>query len=224
MLLDLGDTLIYFDQFQYQTHKEALLALLWARGYTQISYEELSSDIETAFRKSTKGEIHSTREFWEVILTHFGIRAPSSLVIEIEMFWNSQVLQQLKFYEKALSTLAYLHNHYQLALVSNCSVGMRGIIKSLGLNPFFNCITLSYEVGVRKPDPTIYLHALNCLELEADECIFIADQIHDLEGARAIGLKTVLIRQGENINLHSKEPTFKPDYEFMKISEIIRVL
>ena len=52
----------------------------------------------------------------------------------------------------------------------------------------------SYEVGYRKPDARIYLHALNVLGVAPGEAIFVGDGGSDEHtGARAVGMKTVLV-------------------------------
>jgi len=98
-----------------------------------------------------------------------------------------------KLYGEVPETLTILREKYKLALVSNCAVRIDKLIHSLGLAGFFGCIILSYQVGVRKPDKRIYLEALRCLGLEAKECVFIAHEISDLEGAKEIGVKTILV-------------------------------
>jgi putative hydrolase of the HAD superfamily len=52
----------------------------------------------------------------------------------------------------------------------------------------------SYQVGYRKPDPRIYLHALGALGVEPGEAIFVGDGGSDEHnGARAVGMQTVLV-------------------------------
>jgi FMN phosphatase YigB (HAD superfamily) len=97
-------------------------------------------------------------------------------------------------------------------------------INNLGLTKFFEHMSLSYEVGVRKPDKRIYLDALNALAAKGHECIFVADEISDLEGATPLKMKTLLVRQGSSTHSEAKDPNFKPDAECRRISEITRFL
>jgi putative hydrolase of the HAD superfamily len=83
----------------------------------------------------------------------------------------------------------------------------------LDLAHFFRCIILSYQVGAREPNKPMHLEALKCLGQEARECVFVADEISDLEGARAVGLRTILVRQGVNRFEGAEDPDFKPDFE-----------
>jgi HAD superfamily hydrolase (TIGR01509 family) len=84
------------------------------------------------------------------------------------------------------------------ALVSNCSHSTRGIVDRLGLNEAFDEVILSFEVGLRKPDPAIYREALGRLDVEPERAVFVDDQQDYCDGAAAIGIGTFLIdRSGD---------------------------
>jgi putative hydrolase of the HAD superfamily len=84
------------------------------------------------------------------------------------------------------------------ALVSNCSHSTRRIVDRLGLDEVFDEIILSFEVGLRKPDPAIYREALGRLDVEPDRAVFVDDQQEYCDGAAAIGIETYLIdRSGD---------------------------
>lgn len=58
-------------------------------------------------------------------------------------------------------------------------------------NGFFDGATglfLSYQIGVRKPHPDIYRHALDTLGVPGEECFFIDDLPENVETARAVGI------------------------------------
>ncbi|MBT8041627.1 MAG: HAD family phosphatase [Kiritimatiellales bacterium] len=55
---------------------------------------------------------------------------------------------------------------------------------------FFNGadgLFLSYQIGVRKPHPDIYRHALNELNASGEECFFIDDRSENVESALELG-------------------------------------
>jgi HAD superfamily hydrolase (TIGR01509 family) len=79
------------------------------------------------------------------------------------------------------------------ALVSNCSHSTRGIVDRLGLVDAFDEVVLSFEVGLRKPDPAIYREALGRLDVEAGRAVFVDDQQEYCDGAASIGIETYLI-------------------------------
>nr|WP_315987036.1 HAD family phosphatase [Actinomadura sp. HBU206391] len=52
----------------------------------------------------------------------------------------------------------------------------------------FDCVVISAEIGMRKPDEGIFRHALESLGLEPDECVFIDDIEHNVRAAETIGM------------------------------------
>ncbi len=79
------------------------------------------------------------------------------------------------------------------ALVSNCSNATRPIVEQLGLPALFDAVILSFEVGVRKPEPGIYQAALRRSDAEPPDAVFVDDQTSYCDGARALGIDTRLI-------------------------------
>lgn len=56
----------------------------------------------------------------------------------------------------------------------------------------FDDIVISGEVGMRKPEPEIFLLAARRLDLKPDECVFIDDLELNVDGARAVGMSGIL--------------------------------
>jgi HAD superfamily hydrolase (TIGR01509 family) len=67
---------------------------------------------------------------------------------------------------------------------------------------FFDVVkawTFSFEVGKRKPHPSIYIEALARLGADPKQTLFIDDRIENVNGARAIGMDSVLYRDTEEL-------------------------
>ena len=78
------------------------------------------------------------------------------------------------------------------ALISN-SWGPSGF-RDVELDEMFDAVLISGEVGMRKPDAEIFLHAAKLLELEPTECVFVDDLEQNAEGARAVGMEGIVHR------------------------------
>lgn len=65
------------------------------------------------------------------------------------------------------------------------------------LAPLFDALVVSGEVGLRKPQPEIYLLAAERLGLAPGECVFVDDLRTNTTGARAVGMAGVLHRGAE---------------------------
>jgi epoxide hydrolase-like predicted phosphatase len=77
-------------------------------------------------------------------------------------------------------------------LISN-SWGPSGFHDS-ELDEIFDAVLISGEVGMRKPDPEIFLHAAKLVGLEPSDCVFVDDLEQNAEGARAVGMEAIVHR------------------------------
>jgi putative hydrolase of the HAD superfamily len=82
----------------------------------------------------------------------------------------------------------------RLGLVSNFDGRLIRICEGLGIAGSFDAIVMSGRAGFAKPDPRIFGIALSALGVGATEAIHVGDnEREDLEGARAAGLRGILI-------------------------------
>jgi putative hydrolase of the HAD superfamily len=58
----------------------------------------------------------------------------------------------------------------------------------------FDTVVRSDEVGLRKPDPEIYLMTAEQLRVPPDACVFVDDLLQNVEGARAVGMHAFVHR------------------------------
>jgi HAD superfamily hydrolase (TIGR01509 family) len=223
VLVDFGNTLAYVDGEGNRRYEQAILSILKRHG-CKLRLDDVDSTLTTLYRKSSKGEMKNIEEFWTMFIKNLNVPKRETLIRHLEEVRKRLLIKAFKLYDGVFPTLLVLRKKYKLALVSNCALGTIDVIEALGLTKFFERVILSYEVGVRKPDRRIYLEALQAIRLDAHECAFVADEISDLEGARAVGLMTILVRQGSNTFCEAKDLGFKPDFQCSRISEITRFL
>ena len=90
-----------------------------------------------------------------------------------------------------LSTIENLRRQgLRLAVVSNCCAEDVVSWPQCSLASLFDCTVFSFEVGVAKPDPAIYLEAARRLNVEVSDIWFIGDgQDEELPGAQHAGLR-----------------------------------
>ena len=80
------------------------------------------------------------------------------------------------------------------ALVSDAGADDVESWESSPLRSRLDATVFSYQLGVRKPDPRIYAHALNAVGVRADEALFVGDGGSDEHrGARAVGIAPILV-------------------------------
>jgi HAD superfamily hydrolase (TIGR01509 family) len=86
---------------------------------------------------------------------------------------------------------------YLIGLVSNCTESTRKVLSALHLLDRVDAVVLSCEVGYVKPDPEIYLHAIDELGVAPAEAVFIDDRPGHCAGATAVGIQAIqILRNG----------------------------
>ena len=110
--------------------------------------------------------------------------------------------QAWRIYPEVPAVLASLRGRgIALAVVSNFDSRLPPLLDGLGLSAFFDAVVCSGEVGAAKPDGAIFAHALAILGVEASEALHVGDDPEaDYEGARAAGLKALLVDRGAAAN------------------------
>jgi len=63
----------------------------------------------------------------------------------------------------------------------------------------FDVLVGSFQLHMAKPDPAIYLHTLNELDVEPAEMLFLDDKIENIEAARALGIQAILFSTVERL-------------------------
>jgi putative hydrolase of the HAD superfamily len=86
---------------------------------------------------------------------------------------------------------------HRLVVVSNWDVSLHEALRATGLEPLLDGAISSAEAGAAKPDPRIFARALALAGGAADGALHAGDSLeHDVAGARAAGLRPVLVARG----------------------------
>jgi putative hydrolase of the HAD superfamily len=87
----------------------------------------------------------------------------------------------------------------RLVVVSNWDVSLHDRLAETGLASLVDGAIASAELGVAKPDPAVFAHALTMAGVPPSEAVHIGDSpAEDVEGARAAGIAPVLlVRDGD---------------------------
>ncbi|MEX0683056.1 MAG: HAD family hydrolase [Dehalococcoidia bacterium] len=101
-------------------------------------------------------------------------------------------------------------------------------VNHFGLDQLFEVIVVSCDVGYLKPHPRIYQVALERLDVEAEECLMVGDNLRaDVEGPKTLGMGAVWRRPplGEPVEETSDEVEVEgpvqPDFAIAEIGELL---
>ena len=84
----------------------------------------------------------------------------------------------------------------RMAVVSNWDADLLNILDDLRLSRYFDVRLPSGLVGLRKPNPAFFAHALACLGCGADEVLHVGDMDDaDGDGPLALGIRSLIIER-----------------------------
>ncbi len=84
----------------------------------------------------------------------------------------------------------------RLGLISNTHRSLEAFQSHFELDGLISVAVASSEHGYNKPHPSIFRTALRLMAVPPDESVMVGDSFaHDIEGARAVGMRGVLLRR-----------------------------
>ena len=126
-------------------------------------------------------------------LTGRSLEAPQ--VEELARNWH-EACAKSRLFPEVPEILQRLGRHYPLGLLSNTQ-SFDNDIPGLAALPFKACV-FSYELGRLKPDPEMFLHMAQRLELSPANLLMVGDNMEDdILGGEAAGLQGLLIRRSQ---------------------------
>ncbi len=141
-----------------------------------------------------KGEI-SCDEFLDSIVLHSNDKLNQE---SARTLWNKILIQE-KF--DTIDIIKKLKKHYNLAIFSNTNqIHCEYMYANYSFFGEFEKIYLSHEVGLIKPDPTVFSFMQDDLNTRAEECVFIDDTMPNVEAAINAGWQAIHFKDVRDLN------------------------
>lgn len=117
--------------------------------------------------------------------------------------------------------LARLQQSYQLGVVSNFTGNLERCLQELGVMRYFAVVADSGRVGVAKPDPRLFQHALSRPGLMSKPAWMVGDNFDsDIRPAAALGLSTAWLAPATERSPDNNIPTVR----LTTLSDLAQVL
>lgn len=105
-------------------------------------------------------------------------------------------------FDHTIDVLNYLHVNYKLHIITN---GFEEVqqkkLKHSNIEHYFNTVTNSEQVGVKKPNPEIFNYAINIAKTQVGQSIMIGDNYEaDILGACNIGMDAIFFNVNSQVN------------------------
>lgn len=125
--------------------------------------------------------------------------------------------------ETTKTVLHDLSEIYPMVLVSNFYGNIHTVLREFGILRFFLHVIESAVVGVRKPDPAIFLLGAEALEMLPSQVAVVGDSLEkDIKPAHNGGFNTVWLKGEGWTPVPEQAP--EADVIISRLSEILRVL
>lgn len=189
ILFDLGNVTVNFDH-NFAVDKIINLTHKMPQEIYQLFFD---SNITGLFEE---GKV-SSDDFYQRVNRMLGLGISYE---SFKLIWNEIFFLTEDNY-KIHSLIKKFKNRLVLVLVSNINkLHYEYLIKRYDIFKEFDKFVLSYEVGVRKPDPLIYKKALDEAGVAIEEVIYIDDREDLISEAKKIGIRSIRFNDYEQLN------------------------
>lgn len=177
--------------------------------FPESEYERLTTafKVERVFSKAQKGALNN-QEF----LKYLGYENPRETMEDYLKNYLTLDEQFSDFAKKVTSRM-------ELCLLSNDVAEWSEFLTEYhGMNPYFKEKIVSGTVQLRKPDKAIFEYALEKLQCEPGDCIFVDNSVKNLRVAEELGIKTILFnRDGEEYEGNVVNDFVELEAELLKV-------
>lgn len=185
---------------------------VWQKVIKDITYEDTLAAAQDAWQelvktKPNRKDLNDMVDFRQTLYARQAEFMANSLGVDPDMPdwpWVANVFFNDHYFKNRTWTIPNSHakmlrklraENIPMVIIANNEdpAELPKLIVDLGLIGFFECEIASSSYGYAKPHPKIYLAALDCLNLRADEVLYIGDDYHnDYWGPDQVGMFPVL--------------------------------
>ena len=138
--------------------------------------------------------------FHRIILKEAGITADDAVVSKLlfRMFELNNKMTFVLFDDVSATLKGLKEKKLKLGLLTNLQTEVDSMCRDLGIAAYIDFTVTSAEVGADKPQPPIFLKALELAQVKAAEAIHVGDQYqNDVLGARGVGISPILLDRAD---------------------------
>lgn len=150
--------------------------------YVQQTFPELDpEEIIKPWNKANMGE-WSSLEIWATV----GFQGDLEKI-------ERNYLDTIELNDGFLDFIKAVRNKYKLAIISNDSSRWSKYLREkFNINQYFDVISISGDLKIRKPDERIFRLTIEKLAVNAAECLYVDDRRGYLGAANRLGMNTIL--------------------------------
>jgi putative hydrolase of the HAD superfamily len=231
IFLDVGNTLrIVIEEQEFMTHaRHELVELTGAKETPDTFHEKLAGRYKVLRQQAKEKLIEaSENEMWtKWMLPDFPSEKIAPLSSKLTRLWRDCDGRRIPRSDGSQVVIELSRRGYLLGIIANTitETEIPDYLVEEGLVDYFKTVVLSSKVGIRKPNPEIYLEAARRIGVEPSKCVYVGDNpVRDVEGARAAGYGLFILFY-EPATQAKEPPTgdVKPDYTIHQLSDLLDI-
>ena len=215
MLFDLDDTLLDRDKAV-----DKLFSIILEEFYGDVEQHAVKNAMLQKFKEYDKKSYgHSDKV--KVLESLFDEFPPKYRLSRnyIQDFWNNNFPKCFSINQKTINIISTIKSHIKVGIITNGSTQrQKAKIINTNLNRYFDTIIISEEAGFNKPDKRIFELALNKLNVQSEDVLFVGDELEkDIAGCQNANIKGIWF----NPNMIKKNTDIKPYAEITSFDNLL---
>ncbi len=199
---DFFNTLSYYYPSREETYQKACAAIGLDIEQKNLSKSLMVADIYWREQNRIKPYQKRNKPAQFLLFTNYVHRLINGAGVKINWLQAARIVTRLikikwdfAVFEDAIPVMNALRQKGILVgIVSNADNSYNEIFRSLGLLDAADFTVTSVEAGCEKPEPAIFMLALEKAKAKPEEVLFVGDQYTvDVIGARNVGMKPLMI-------------------------------
>lgn len=136
----------------------------------------------------------------------------------------TKLLKDITKFPGSIEILDYLKNlKIKICLASSTPLfNVSKMIKNACLSNYFDVIISGEDITIGKPNPEVFLKASEIAKICKEFCLIIGDSPHDIDAAKAAGIKIIAITTGIHTIEQVKEA--KPNYIISSLTDLLEII
>lgn len=227
ILFDLDNTLYNYDKPNEKALKAVFKVISKKINISFSKFETLYKISKAEINKELAGSASSHNRvlyFQRLVEKTHNTIDPSTVLKLYSAYWDT-LLANMKLGTGVIKTLKELkESGIKIGIVTGLTAHIQfRKVHKFGIGKYVDILVTSEEAGIEKPNSTIFLLALNKLNISPSEAIMVGDNIiNDIGGANSVGIDTILIEGGSTRKSKRNYP--KPNFTIKNIPEVLNIL
>jgi len=200
IFLDVGNTLrIVIEDPEFMVEAKKQLVELTGAQMEPDEFYALLEERYKVLRKRAKETLieASEREMWtQWMLPDFPTEKIAPLSGKLTRLWRDSDGRRVPRADVSKVVIELHKRGYILGIIANTitETEIPDWLETDGLTGYFKTVILSSKVGIRKPNPEIYLEAARRIGVAPEKCVYVGDNpVRDVEGVLDAGFAMSII-------------------------------